>query len=397
VKLVFFNRFFFPDASATSQMLSDLAFELARTGAEVHVVASHPQGERARVEEIQGLTVHRVAAAAGGPHGLARRAAAYLAYYRGARQAATRLLCTNDVAIALTDPPLLSAGIAPLARRRGAKLVAWLQDLFPEIAHEYGIPGTGRIGGAIPRHLRDRSLAAAHAVVAIGDTMAERVRALGCVDAARLHVIHNWSDGRAVAPVEPASNALRRAWGLEGKFVVGYSGNLGRVHEFGTLLDAAARLRGESDVVLLIVGRGPRLAEVQARARRDGLANLRFEPHQDRARLAESLGAADVHVSILPPRFEGLVVPSKIYGIMAAGRPTLFVGSATGETARILADADAGLTVATGDAAALGAAILRLRDDSRGRNAMGGRARAAFESRYDMPIALARWRSVLGV
>jgi glycosyltransferase involved in cell wall biosynthesis len=397
VKLVFFNRFFFPDTSATSQMLTDLALDLARTGSDVHVVASHAEGENARTEAMRGLTVHRVAAAAGGPHGLAWRALAYLAYLRGARRAAYRLLRVGDLAITLTDPPLLSAAIAPVAARRGAKLVAWLQDLFPEVAREYGIPGTGRIGGAPLRRLRDRSLAGAHAVVVIGDTMAERVRALGCVDAARLQVIHNWSDGRAIMPVDPTSNALRRAWGLDGRFVVGYSGNLGRVHEFGTLLDAAARLSGEPDVVVLIVGRGPRLAEAKQRAARDRLANLRFEPHQNRAHLAESLGAADLHISILPPAFEGLVVPSKIYGIMAAGRPTVFIGSITGETARILAQAGAGLTVATGDSAALAAAILRLRDDFRERAAMGDRARAAFEARYDMPIALRKWRSVLHI
>src|SRR4029079_6928985 len=103
--------------------------------------------------------------AARGPHGLARCAAAYLAYYHGARRAAARLLGRGDIAVTLTDPPLILAGIAPIASARGAKLVVWLQDLFPEVAHEYGIPGTGRVAGAPLRAMRDRSLAGAHAVV----------------------------------------------------------------------------------------------------------------------------------------------------------------------------------------------------------------------------------------
>jgi glycosyltransferase involved in cell wall biosynthesis len=188
---------------------------------------------------------------------------------------------------------------------------------------------------------------------------------------------------------------LRREWQLGDEFVVEYSGNLGRVHEFETLLDAARRLRSEGDVRFLVVGRGPRLAEVQARVAAEGLPNFRFEPHQDRARLSESLGVGDVHISVLRPEFEGLVHPSKLYGIMAAGRPTIFVGRVTGETARILEEADAGLAVECGDGAALAAAILRLKGDFTGRTAMGARARRAFETRYDMPIALDRWRALL--
>jgi len=243
---------------------------------------------------------------------------------------------------------------------------------------------------------RDRSLAAADAVVAIGDAMAERVAALGCVDPARLHVIHNWSDGSSVVPVAGDANPLRRAWRLDGKFVVQYSGNLGRVHEFDTMLAAARRLQSRDEIRFLVVGRGPRLAGVRERVERESIANVGFEPLQERASLAHSLGVGDVHLSVLRPEFEGLVHPSKLYGILAAGRPTIFVGSGTGETARILERTGAGLTVPTGDADGLAAAIVRLRDDAAARRRMGERARAAFELEYDMPVALAKWEALLG-
>lgn len=397
MKIVLFNRFFAPDASATSQMLADLALHLARTGRDVHVVASRVPGGEAREEEVGGVAVHRVANAIPGPHGLARRALAYLDYYRGARRATRRLVEPGDVVVLKTDPPLLSAAIVPLAKRRGARVVVWLQDLFPEVAREYGIAGLGGPVGAALRRARDRSLAGADTVVAVAEEMAKRVAALGVVDRSSLRVIHNWADGRAIVPIDPAANPLRREWGLEGRFVVAYSGNLGRVHEFDTMLEAASSLRGAPDVLFLVIGRGPRLAEVQARVRRESLANVRFESLQERATLARSLGAADVHLSILPPRFEGLVQPSKLYGILAAGRPTIFIGSVTGETARILGETHSGVAIATGDARALADAIVRMRDDPRGRTAMGVNAREAFEAAYDMPIALAKWREVLGV
>jgi glycosyltransferase involved in cell wall biosynthesis len=397
MKLVFFNRFFLPDPSATSQMLSDLALHLAAAGEEVHVVTSRVPGGEAREEMIGGVCVHRVADAVAGPHGLARRALAYFDYYRGARAAARRIVQAGDVVIAKTDPPLLSAAVAAIAKRRDARVVAWMQDLFPEVAQAYGIPGfRGPLGAAL-RRIRDRSLERSDAVVAIGEDMAKRIESLGRVPAQRLHVIHNWADGRAIVPVETGANRLRREWGLAGKFVVGYSGNLGRVHEFDTLFDAAALLGDRDDVRFIVIGGGPRLAQARARAARGRLANVRFEPLLPRESLAQSLGAVDVHISILRPEFEGLVHPSKLYGILAAGRPTVFIGSVTGETARILRESRSGLAIATGDARRLADALLALKDDPQARAAMGECARRTFEAQYDMPIALAKWRSLVGV
>jgi len=344
---------------------------------------------------VNGVTVHRVAAPSEGPHGLAQRAFAYAAYSLGARRAAMSLVSPGDVVIVKTDPPLLAPALAHLAKARGARVVAWLQDLFPEVAVEYGVPGMRGPVAAVLRRVRDRALAEMDAVVAIGDAMAARVRAVRDVDPARVHVIHNWADGRAIVPLAPESNALRRRWNPGGAFLVAYSGNLGRVHEFDTLLGAAARLAGDPGIRFMVVGRGPRLAEVSSRARRMGLANLGFEPHQERSALAQSLGAADAHVVVLRPAFEGLVLPSKLYGILAAGRPAIFVGSVTGETGRILAQAGAGVAVATGDAEGLAAAIRRLRDDAALCAAMGARARKALEERYDMALALAHWDAVI--
>lgn len=394
MRVLFFNRFFHPDTSATSQIVSDLAFHLAQNGYEVHAVTSRSAPDLPEDETVRGVAIHRVAKASTGPHSLFERAVAYLAYYRGARKAVQRWVRPGDIVVVKTDPPMLSAAVGPLAKRRGAKLVVWMQDVFPETAREYGIPGTGRTLGSIIYGARDRSLRLADAVVAIGERMAAHVSS-SVRSPERIEVIHNWADGEAIRPIPHEANALRRSWGLEKNFVVGYSGNLGRVHEFNTMLDAAAAMRDDERVRFLIVGRGPRLAEVEAGAARRRLANMIFKPHQDRASLAESLGAADVHLSVLQPRFEGLVHPSKLYGIMAAGRPTIFVGDAKGETASILESAGAGVSVESGNTAALVAAIGRLRDDRPLCARMGTAAREAFDRFYAMPIAFGRWDDVL--
>ncbi len=394
MKIVFFNRFFFPDTSATSQILSDLAFDLAAGGAEVHVVTSTVPGGEAALEAIRGVTVHRVTGAIAGPHGLLRRALAYAGYYRGARRAARTLLASGDIAVLKTDPPLLSAIVGPVAARRGAKVVAWVQDIFPEVAREYGVPGMAGPLGSKLRRMRNASLASADRVVVIGERMAARLAAEG-IDEGKVTVIHNWADAAAIQPVPRESNALHARWNLAGKFVVGYSGNLGRVHEFETILGAAAKLRGRDDIRFVIVGRGPRLAEVQESVARDGLSNVMFQPHQERATLSETLGLADVHLSVLQPRFDALVLPSKLYGIMAAGRPVVFVGDPAGESAQLIAQSQCGVSVATGDAQGLADAIVRLAEDTPGREALGRRAREAFERRFTFAHALREWRKTL--
>ncbi len=395
MKIFFFNRFFHPDTSATSQIVSDLAFHLAGCGHEVHAVTSRVPGGTSDLETIRGVTVHRVATAASGPHGLFARGLAYLEYYRGARRAVGDLVSAGDVVVAKTDPPLLSAAIGPLARRRGAKVVAWLQDVFPEVAHEYGVPGMGWPLGSWSKRVRDRSLVEADHVVAIGELMARRIASIPGVRPERVTVIHNWADGEAITPIDRKLNELRRAWNLEREFVVGYSGNLGRVHEFETILDAAGLLKGDAGIRFLIIGRGPRLQEVESRVEREALANVRFEPHQHREMLGRSLGVADVHLAVLKPGFEGLVHPSKLYGIMAAGRPTIFIGDAKGEAASIIASARAGVCVRSGDASGLATAIRSMQADEKSRLEMGEAARRVFEERYSMPIALEAWERVL--
>jgi colanic acid biosynthesis glycosyl transferase WcaI len=249
--------------------------------------------------------------------------------------------------------------------------------------------------GAAIRRIRNRSLGIADRIVVIGERMASEVAKTGA-SPERIEVIHNWADGVAIQPVDRDANALRRQWDLGSDFVVGYSGNLGRVHEFETMLDAAALLKDDPGIRFVVIGRGPRLQQVKDRVAREGIANVRFEPHQDRDMLGQSLGVADVHLSVLQPGFEGLVHPSKLYGIMAAGRPTIFIGDARGETAAILSATGSGIAVESGDSAGLVAAIKFMRDREETRLEMGRAARRAFDERYALPIALRRWRALLG-
>ena len=401
VKLIFVNRYFAPDISATSQLLTELAQHLAGTGREVHVVTSRQLYDDARAqlphrETMDRVHVHRVWTTRFGRSGLAGRSIDYLTFYFSVGIALDRMADAGDVIVAETDPPLVSVVAAWVARRRNARLVNWLQDIFPEVAERLGVGILAGWLGSVFRKLRDYSLRAASANVVLGDLMAETLRRTQATDEARITVIHNWSDGRLIRPGSSDRNPLRREWGLSRKFVVGYSGNMGRAHEVETIVRAAERLRGVPDIAFLIIGGGKNQAWLEAEVERRGLgASFQFHGYQPRERLAESLGASDVHLVSLKPELEGLIVPSKFYGIAAAGRPTLFIGDRNGEIPRILDEADCGLSFSVGDDAGLSRAIEALRHDSGRVGLMGANARQAFERRFDKPRAMTQWDELL--
>ncbi|HVH80410.1 MAG TPA: glycosyltransferase family 4 protein, partial [Stellaceae bacterium] len=252
----------------------------------------------------------------------------------------------------------------------------------------------GPLGNSLVR-LRDRAAGAAAANIVVGEGMAKLLRTRGTAPE-RIHVIANWCDDDAIQPVSPDENLLRQEWGLADRFVVGYSGNLGRGHEYKTVLDAARRLRDVCRVVFLFIGGGSGLQELARRVHDEGLqAQFRFLPYQDRARLGFSLGVADVHWLSLRPQLEGLMVPSKFYGIAAAGRPVIAVTSPNDEIADLVRRHNCGAVVAPGDGIALAEAVCRLAENPPLRTEMGRQARAMLDAHFTRRHAFARWERLL--
>ncbi|MBE0612769.1 MAG: glycosyltransferase family 4 protein [Burkholderiales bacterium] len=401
MRVIFTNRYFYPDHSATSQMLSDLAFFLAGAGHEVCVVTSCQRYDDAAAglpprARIDGVDVHRVRTTRFGRDKLVGRALDYVTFYLAAGWALWRLTRAGDVLVAKTDPPLISVVAAMVARWRGARLVNWVQDVFPEVAEALGVRALGGPQAEVLRWLRNWAFGAAAANVVLGERMAEVVGRAGRMPE-RTRVIPNWADMEAIRPVAAADNPLRREWGLDGKFVVCYSGNMGRVHEFDTILDAAQGLAGgAAAVVFLFIGDGAQRRMLEDQVHRRGLANVQFRPYQDRAGLSFSLCVGDMHLVSQRPEVEGYVFPSKLYGILAAGRPVVFVGDPEGEISQLIERDGIGAAVRQGDAVGLAEQLLRLQGDAALREAMGARARALLCERYDKRIAFMAWAALLG-
>ena len=400
MRVIFINRYFYPDHSATSQLLTELAFDLVTTGREVHVIASRQQYDEPRAtleksEQVAGVQIHRLWTTRFGRSGLFGRSLDYLTFYMSAAIHLGRMLRRGDIVVAKTDPPLMSILTAVVTRGRRVARVNWLQDIYPEVAERLGIRVLAGPAGGILARLRDWSLRAAVANIALGSRMAELLSGRG-VPPALVRIIPNWIDDQSISPIPREANDLRRDWGLTGKFVVGYSGNLGRAHEYQTLVEAARAFRERDDIVFLFIGGGHQYAGLRAELKLRGVEHLAlFKPWQDQSRLAQSLGVPDVHWVSLRPEMEGLIVPSKFYGIAAAGRPTLAITEKDGEIARLVTRHECGAVAEPGDSARLAALIGDLARDPAVSARWGANAREMLDKEFSREHALRQWRELV--
>jgi len=277
VRVALLNQYYAPDEAATAQLLSDLGQGLAAAGHEVSAVCcrrsyADPSVRYLAREEVGGVAVRRTWATGFGRGSKAGRLADYLTFLGGA---AWRMLRQPrpDVVISLSTPPLVAALGLMLARLRRARSVYWVMDVYPDLAFELGVLRPGSLAGRFFSRVSNFALGGSQVIVALGECMAERLRAKGL---ASVDAVHNWADGDAIRPRSLEGHALRERWGWDERFIVLYSGNMGLAHEFDTTLDAAEILRDHPRVRFAFVGDGPRRNEVEAEARRRGLTNVEF-------------------------------------------------------------------------------------------------------------------------
>jgi glycosyltransferase involved in cell wall biosynthesis len=397
-RTIFINRYFFPDHSATSQLLSDLAFDLARRGRDVSVITGRqlygdPEASLPVEEVIRGVRVARVRTSRFGRANFWGRLCDYLTFYIGATWRLLWLLRPGDMVVAKTDPPMMSVCAAWVVKVKRSLLVNWIQDLFPEVATSMGVQ-TVRWVAPVLKRMRNWSLRQGRSNVVLGKMMAARLREEG-VAPDRITIIENWADGDAIRPVRKVDNPLADEWQLNGKFVVGYSGNMGQVHEFKTVIEAADLLKTAEEIAFVFVGDGSARPWLEMKVARRGLTNVQFRPYQPADRLRWSLSVPDVHLVSLRPELEGMIVPSKFYGVAAAGRPVIYVGDPNGEIPRVLEQEGCGWSFRIGDAEPLARWILSLAHRQEEVMEAGRRGRRAFERLFSRSRALEAWGVML--
>lgn len=401
--IAFFNRSYWPDQAATGQLLAELAEDLVRDyGCQVSVVAGPPlhngQVSRAPVrswgpvrrESHNGVEIFRAGGTTFRPRRFVTRATNYVSYFLSAGLAGLRI-SRPDVVVSLTDPPIIGLAALLAARRSGAKFVFLCQDIFPEVANlleDFHSEAVNRLLDRVNRFLVRK----ADGVIALGETMRERLIVGKGADPQKVTVIHNWADCSAIMP-GPKQNPFSLAHGLADAFVVMHSGNLGLSQNLDTLLDAAECLRPYRDIVITVVGDGAKREVLEARARSQRLTNVRFFPYQPKARLTDSFASADVFVVSLKRGLAGYIVPSKVYGILAAGRPYVAAVEQSCEVAAITRRHDCGLLAEPENPADLAEKILRLYHDRSMSRQLGANARQAALT-LDRPLQVQAYHSL---
>jgi glycosyltransferase involved in cell wall biosynthesis len=391
-RLLVFNQYYWPGFEATAHLLSDLCGALADefdivvvTGA--LAIPPAPPG----VEEHLGVRIVRVASTSYDRAHLGRRALNYVSYLVRALQAglwAER----PDAVLCMTDPPIVADVALAVARRFGAPLVVISQDVFPEAAEALKRLRSplvlGLLRGLIAFYLRR-----ANRVVAIGETMRRRLIAKGA-DASRLSVIPNWVDTHALRPA-PQDNEWAREYGFAGRFVVMHSGNVGHAQNLDALVRASTFLRDLDDLTVAIIGGGARRSDLVALADVLEADSVVFLGYQPRDTLSLSLSAATVHVVGLARGLSGYVVPSRLYGILAAGRPVIVAADEDSETANVVRAAGCGIVIPPSRPELLAEAIRAMHDGAYDLEAMGANGRAYVQAQADRTIAVARYRALL--
>ena len=318
---------------------------------------------------------------------------------------------------------------------RRPRSILWSMDVYPELAFRLGAIHERSLAGRLLSRLSTTTYRWSDAIVALGPSMAKRIESAlsaqsrlphpsplppgegeapdprpageggppklcegGPGEGAlgpKLTVIPNWADGDAIRPRPIAGHPLRKEWGWENRFVVLYAGNLGLAHEFETVLGAAVRLRGDRSILLAFVGAGPRLSEARRRSGELGLENVEFRPPLLRSRLGELLTAGDLHLATLRPEAAGLLVPSKIYGILSSGRPVLYVGPGEGEIFEIVNGSGCGAAVSNGDVDGAAGAIRSYAASPGKREIDGRKSRELFDREFARTTSLAKWVALI--
>ncbi len=392
--IAFFNRSFYPDTAATGQLLTELCEGLVREhGCRVSVVAGvpllHSGGgstvpKRGRIltrERYRGIEILRVRGTRFSKRHFLGRFSNYVSYFLSACYAALRL-DRPDVVVALTDPPIIGLAACLAASRFRAPFVMSYQDIFPEVAQlleDFQSKTVNRILQGVNCFLVRK----ASRVMVLGETMRQRLIEGKGADASKIVIVPHWADCSEIVP-GPKQNHFSLAQGLADKWVVMHSGNIGLSQGLETAVLAAAHLKPLPDIQMVFVGDGVKRRALENQARVAGLDNVRFLSYQPKERLAESFATADVFIISLKRGLAGYIVPSKLYGILAAGRPYVAAVEETSEVAIITMKYDCGLLAEPGDAKDLAEKLLMLYHDRDLARCLGINARRAAPE-FDRP------------
>jgi glycosyltransferase involved in cell wall biosynthesis len=385
--ILIINRYFYPDISSVPQLLTELAEDLTAAGYRVSVICSRNSYNGARryprYENHKGIHIYRVNNIYARNKGILYRVLEALTFFilvfsRGLRNAKV------DMVLTLSSPPLSAFIGLQIARLKRAKSIYLIEDLHPNLAAALGYVKPGGIMYKAAWKLNQNVLKKSGKIVVLGKYMRNTLVNAFKPDPGKIVEIPNWADEKRIFPLalRGKENPLVKEWELEKVFTVQYSGNMGLGHNFETILKGIDQLKTEKDIRFVFIGDGPRKKEITAAVNQQGLNNLDLYPYQPYEKLSLSLNACDISLVSIRPEVEGLLVPSKIYGILAAGKPFILVGGENNEIAEISKRYNIGRIVKEGDVEGFVNAVFFYKNNPDFTRSESESARTVFENHF---------------
>jgi glycosyltransferase involved in cell wall biosynthesis len=304
------------------------------------------------------------------------------------------VLPKHDVVVTLTSPPVIGILGWLLTMCKRTKHVHWCMDMFPDTAVAMGLMKEEGFIYKVCATLMHRYISTCKAVLALGPYMANRLKKYG-VDSEHLHIVPVWADGENVKPINRENNWFIKIHKLEDKFVIMYSGNMELGSDLDFIIQAPIKLRNHNDIRFVFISEGPEFNKLKKISQKKGLDNVLFLPYQSRKDLSQSLSAGDVHIVTIKKGLEGLRLPCKTFGIIAVGKPIIYVGGRDTEVADLIDEYDIGLRVRAGDPDSLVDAILKIKNDPAMRKDMSKRARELFETKYHADVIIKSFEEIV--
>ncbi|MER3524977.1 MAG: hypothetical protein C4326_13240 [Ignavibacteria bacterium] len=398
------SELYYPEQSATGYYVTGVAEALANDF-DVRVLCAQPtyaaRGTKAPQREVRrGVTIYRCLATTFNKDRLAFRFVNLLTISLSILLCGLFRIRTGDIVFVVTNPPTLPFVASLICKFRNCALVLRIEDVYPEALVAAGFTRRDSLLVKAINVLHRWLYRKAAAVIVLGHDMkalVERkaVASKGGNSTNKLSVIPNWADVEDIRPLPREGNPLLRRLGLEGKFVLQYSGNMGRTHDIEILVEAATLLRSVEDIHFLFIGSGAKAPSLyRAKASRK-LANMTILPPLDRTELLVSLNACDVAVISFVSDMAGVSVPSRMYNVFAAGKPILAISDKESEIGRVIEETQLGWVIAPGDLIGLQKAILHVFENRNLLSAFSDKAHSFVQRDYTYASVTERYKQLI--
>ncbi|MCG9893271.1 MAG: EAL domain-containing protein [Thermosynechococcaceae cyanobacterium MS004] len=384
VRLSILTQYYPPDFAATGQLIEELANYLVEQKMEVQVFTGQPSyafnAAKAPAHETKGQVRIQRSRITKTRKYLGRTIAGLLYSFRSVIHL-LKSAHRGDVLLLTTEPPFLFV-VGYIAHRLfKTPYICLIYDLYPDAVVEFGMASEGSWIVKLWNRINQSVWRRAESIIVLSETMKERVVNKAPTVAKKISIIHNWSDPERIKPIPKSENPFAAQHLLQDKFVVLYSGNMGRCHDLETIIDAAEELQNEP-IHFVFIGAGPKRQPIMERVESLQLQNCLFLPYQDKEVLPFSLTACDLSLVSVGEGMEGVVAPSKFYSALACGRPIAAICEPHSYLRQLIADANCGAAFQPGDSKGLAAFIRHLAQDPKTQERMGSLGYCYVQNRF---------------